>query len=63
MASKKKLKLAKSDKWLGGVCGGLGDYFDTDPLLFRILFILLTVFSGGAWLIAYLLLWILMPGK
>ncbi len=45
---------------LGGVCGGLGAYFNTDPLVFRILFIAITL-VGGAGVLIYLILWIVVP--
>lgn len=48
---------SRTDRMLGGVCGGLGRYFDVDPVLIRILVVVLTVFSGGTFGIAYLLAW------
>ncbi len=45
---------------LGGVCGGLGAYFNTDAVLFRILFILI-FFGMGSGLIIYIILWIAIP--
>ncbi len=44
----------------GGVCAGLGAYFKTDPLVFRILFALLILFMGTG-LILYLILWMVIP--
>lgn len=44
----------------GGVCGGLGAYFSIDPLIFRILF-LVFFFFGGASVLVYLILWIVLP--
>ena len=35
----KKFKRSKLNRKLSGICGGLGDYFDTDPLLWRLLFV------------------------
>ena len=45
---------------LGGVCGGLGAYFNIDPLVFRILFLVL-FFGAGTGLILYIILWIVIP--
>jgi len=45
---------------IGGVCSGLGAYFDIDPMVFRILFIAL-LFAGGASLVIYIILWIVIP--
>jgi len=45
---------------LGGVCGGLGIYFDIDPVLVRVIFVAGT-FVTGVGLLAYILLWIIVP--
>ena len=45
---------------ISGVCGGLGEHFSQDPLLIRILFIVLSLLSGIG-IVLYLLLWILAP--
>lgn len=37
----KKFRRSKTDRSLSGICGGLGNYTDSDPLLWRLLFILL----------------------
>lgn len=37
----KKFKRSRLNRKLSGICGGLGEYFDTDPLLWRIMFVLL----------------------
>ncbi len=56
----KRYHLSQTDKKLGGVCGGLAEYFDVDPLLVRIAFIIL--FLGyGSGLLVYILLWLLAP--
>ena len=46
---------------IAGVAGGLGDYFALDPLLIRIIFILLTFFANGIGVLLYIVLWILLP--
>src|SRR2546421_752756 len=51
---------ARDDRLLGGVCGGLGRYFNTDPVLFRVGAVVL-VFIGGIALLAYPALWIAVP--
>mgnify|MGYP002641737429 CR=1 FL=1 len=48
-----------NDKVLGGVCGGMSDFFDIPTVLIRILFLFL-LFTGGG-LIVYVILWIAMP--
>ncbi|MFH0935703.1 MAG: PspC domain-containing protein [Candidatus Omnitrophota bacterium] len=59
----KKLYLSDTDRKIGGVCGGLGEYFDKDSTLFRALFILITILSFGFGIIAYLVLWMVIPRK
>lgn len=56
----KKLYRSRKDRILGGVCGGLGQYFDIDPILVRIVFVLL-VLADGAGLLIYLILLIVIP--
>ena len=51
---------SRRDRLLGGVCGGLGDYFAVDPVLFRIGSVVLGV-VGGFSLVAYPILWIFVP--
>ena len=58
----KRYYLSTTDKKIGGVCGGLAEYFDIDALLVRLLFVFLT-FSLGGGLLLYLLLWILAPKR
>lgn len=56
----KRLYRNPEDRILGGVCGGLGAYFKVDPILFRILFILIAL-AGGSGIIIYLILWLVVP--
>src|SRR4051794_41902236 len=56
----RRLVRSSSDQVLGGVAGGLGRYFDIDPIIFRIGFVVLTL-AGGAGFIAYVPAWLLGP--
>jgi phage shock protein C len=56
----KRLYRSRKQRVLAGVCGGLGEYFDVDPVFVRILTVILT-FAHGIGLIAYLVAWIAMP--
>ncbi len=60
MSNTKKLYRSKTDRVIFGVCGGLGEYFEVDSLILRILFILLT-FTGGSGIIIYIILAIIIP--
>ena len=59
----RKLYLSNTDKKIGGVCGGLGEYFDMDPTLVRVIFILITLLSFGLGIIGYILIWMVIPRK
>ncbi len=48
------------DKMIGGVCAGIGEYFDVDPTVVRLLCVL-AVLMGGAGIVAYLAAWIIIP--
>lgn len=56
----KKLYRSESDRVIAGVCGGLGEYFDIDPVLIRVILVIITLL-GGWGLILYLILWIVIP--
>ncbi len=58
----KRLKRARHEKILAGVCGGFAHYFSVDPVLVRVLYIVLMLVTGFFPLaIAYLIMWIIMP--
>jgi phage shock protein C len=57
-----RLYRSVKDSKIGGVCGGLAEYLNTDPTLVRVLFVLFTIFHGAG-LIAYIILWIAMPKR
>ena len=59
---KNTLYRSESDRMLGGVCGGLGDYLSIDTTLVRLFFALL-FFGSGIGLLVYLALWIIMPSE
>ncbi len=58
---KRKLYRHPGEKVFGGVCGGLGAYFDKDPVLVRIIFVVLAFLTTGAAFLAYIILWIAVP--
>jgi len=58
----RRLYRSQSDRMLGGVCGGLGEYLGIDPTFIRIFFFVM-VFGGGAGFWIYVLLWILVPER
>ncbi len=60
MKNYKRLYLSETDEWIGGVCGGLADYFGIDSTLIRLIFFG-SLFFGGAGVWVYIALWILLP--
>jgi phage shock protein C len=56
----KKLYRSIEDRKIAGVCGGIGEYFDTDPTLIRLL-VVAFVLAGGSGILAYILAWIIVP--
>ena len=56
----KRLMRSSSDKKIGGVCAGVADYFDMDPTLVRIVWLLI-VLCGGTGVLLYVILWIALP--
>ena len=62
MASTKRLYRSCKDRMIAGVCAGLGDYFNIDPSVMRIIFVVLLLF-GGLPLIVYLIVWLIAPDE
>lgn len=60
MENSKKLYRSRTDRKIGGVCGGLAQYFNIDATLVRLLFVLGIIFVGGG-LLAYLIMLIVVP--
>jgi phage shock protein C len=57
----KRLYRSKAQRMIGGVCGGLGDYLDVDPTVIRLAWAVLTLFTWGIFLLAYVVAWVLIP--
>lgn len=55
-----KLYRSATNRVFGGVCGGLGDYFEVDPTLVRVVFVVLALW-GGVGILLYLVLLVVMP--
>ena len=58
----KRLERSNDRVW-AGVCGGIAEYLDFDPVLVRIAYAFLTLFTCFSGLIFYFVLWIVMPKK
>ena len=57
----KKLRRSRHDRWIGGICGGLGEFFGLSTFWFRLLFFVLLLPGGLPGLVPYLILWLIVP--
>ncbi len=58
----KRLYRSKTERKIAGVCAGMGEYFDIDPVLIRLIMVLL-VFAYGIGPLIYIISWIIIPEK
>jgi phage shock protein PspC (stress-responsive transcriptional regulator) len=56
-----KLRRSRRNRWIGGICGGLGEFFGLSAFWFRLLFIILLLPGGLPGILPYLILWIIIP--
>ncbi len=62
MDERKTLKRSRKNRMIGGVVGGLADYIGMDPVLARVLYVVISVVSAAfPGILLYLLLWIIIP--
>jgi phage shock protein C len=57
----KKIYLSETNKKIGGVCGGIGDYFNIDATLVRLIWIVITLMTMGTGILAYIIAWVVIP--
>lgn len=58
----KRLMRSATDSRLAGVCGGIAEYVDADPTVIRLVWVVLTIFTGVIFgILAYVVAWIIMP--
>ena len=59
----RRMRRSRTDRQIAGVCGGMAEYFDTDPTLVRLIWVVLSIFGGAVigGVIAYLLAWLIIP--
>ena len=58
----KKLYRSEKNRMIAGVCGGLAEYFDVDPVVVRLLWVVVTFFIGSG-ILLYILACIIMPNE
>jgi phage shock protein C len=61
MPSYRQLRRSATDRKIAGVCGGIAEYLNVDPTVIRIAAIALTVITGGAFIVAYVIALVVMP--
>ncbi len=59
----RRLRRSRTNRVIAGVCGGLGEYFGINPIVFRIIFVLLALPGGPPGVILYLILMFVMPSE
>jgi phage shock protein PspC (stress-responsive transcriptional regulator) len=59
----KRLYRSKDNKVVAGICGGIGEYFNADPVIVRVLAVALAFITGGAALGAYIILIFIIPER
>jgi len=60
----KKIYLSQKNKKIAGVCGGIGEFFNVDPVLVRVALILVAIFSAVfPAILAYIIIWLIVPVK
>jgi phage shock protein C len=59
----KVLARSRDGRMLAGVCAGFADYFGLDVILVRVIWAVVSVFTGGAGVLAYLAAWVIIPDE
>jgi phage shock protein C len=57
----KRLYRSTTNKIVAGVCGGLGEYFNIDPVFVRVIAVILAIIPHGFGIVAYIVAWIIIP--
>jgi phage shock protein C len=57
----RRLYRSRTNRMLGGVLGGIAEYSNLDPTIVRLLFVVLALVTGGAALLAYPIVWVIVP--
>jgi phage shock protein PspC (stress-responsive transcriptional regulator) len=57
------LRRSKENRIIGGICGGLSDFFGINAIWFRLLFLLFLIPGGVPGLLVYFIMWVVIPGE
>jgi phage shock protein C len=56
----KRLYRSQKERMIGGVCGGLGEFFEVDPIIFRLIFVLMLL-GAGSGVLVYIVMMLIIP--
>jgi phage shock protein C len=59
----KRLYRSQKDKVIAGICGGIAEYFNIDPVIIRVIAVLLLLPGGLPGIVPYIIMWIIIPKK
>lgn len=62
MAQVKKLYRSRKNRIIAGVCGGIGEYFNIDPTIVRVAFLLFSILPGPS-VVFYIIAWLIIPSE
>jgi phage shock protein C len=63
MQEPKRLYRSTDDKMIAGVCGGLAEYFNVDPVIIRLIAVILVLPGGVPGILPYVIMWIIVPKR
>lgn len=64
MNARQPLRRSRRDRLLGGVLGGIAEYYDWDPVMLRIVYVIVSILSAGfPGILVYIALWIIIPDE
>jgi len=61
--SSRALRRSRSDRMLAGICGGLGEFFGVSAFWFRLTFLIALIPGGVPGILAYVILWVIIPAE
>ncbi len=62
MDASKRLYRSRDNRVIAGICGGMGEYFDVDPVVLRVIWLVL-ILGFGTGILAYLICWLVIPSE
>jgi phage shock protein C len=63
MATRRPLRRSRTNRMVAGVCGGLGEFFGINPFWFRLAFLIALIPGGVPGILAYVIVWLVVPGE